>query len=92
MKPKEVEGNILKKYEIDGIYSYQSTHLQNIEVDTNKIKKAHRTHYLKWKLSGDISIRYFITFEDDVAKEKCFLLRVIIQKCIFNSQTLKQRE
>ena len=45
-------------------------------IDLKKIeKRKHTVNYLKWELTKDLSIRYFIIFEDDKEKEKKYFLK-----------------
>lgn len=38
-------------------------------------KRAHRQHYIKYQLYGNISIRYYITFEDRPEFEKSWFIK-----------------
>jgi hypothetical protein len=70
--PEEKEGYQLIELSED-IYKYKKIYN---EQNINKIiNNKHRTHYLKWKYNEDISIRYFITFEDKKEYEGKFFIK-----------------
>lgn len=74
-QPADKPGKVIKEHAISGIFSYQDKYSKGIDFSLKFIKKKHRTNYLKWSLSNDMSIRYFITFEDDRAKEGNFFMK-----------------
>jgi hypothetical protein len=68
--PEEIEGYTIKE-ESEDIYRYVP-----ISTGVNgMLKVKHRTHYIKWSISNDISVRYFYTFDDDISRERNFYLK-----------------
>ena len=67
-EPVEIKG--YKLIEVGhGVYKYVKIQKEIL------YKNKHRTHYLKWGISDDISIRYFYVFEDDKSKEGKFFIK-----------------
>jgi hypothetical protein len=70
--PEEREGcYILEVAEDTYKYMKNKPLEKNIKLNIGK----HRTHYLKWNLNEDISIRYFFLFEDSKERENCFFIK-----------------
>ena len=77
VEPLEIEGWIVNCVDSIGLYKYEKIPDKKIGVDFRKeeIHKMHRTHYLKWEVSEDMSIRYFIQFQDSPEKENLFFIK-----------------